>query len=108
MVCKLRVLENIIGAARVNLEVLVSLDRLGNSIDDVRDKLTVDPCLFLHLRDHPEIDLLDRQPVHIRIQQDIELKERLIVELHIHVQDMVLDDIPLDHDHDHDLIRGKP
>ena len=66
--------------------------------------MAVNPRLLFHHGDHGKIDLIDGQSVQIRIQQDIQLQQRLVIQLLLHRQNVVLQDIALQNDHRQKLV----
>ena len=63
LIRQFRIAEDIVGAAGIDLQILLRPNGLGHRVNDLADDSSVDTCLLLHHRYHGQIDLIDGQAV---------------------------------------------
>ena len=95
---KFGILEDIVGTARIYLEILVSLDRFCNRIDYLGYDPRLLACLLLHLGNDRQINVLDRHSVERCIKKHVKLQKRLIIDRFVYINDLVFDHVSFDND----------
>ena len=101
MIRQFRIPEDVVRAARVNLHILISLctNHFSDCIEHLPDDLAVNTGLFLNIGNQAEVYIPKSQAVKAGIQEKVQLQYLFLGNVFIQVDNMILHDIPVNHDY---------